>query len=573
MSAYPPDFGDWPPENRNAFFAREAEAFREGRRANGGDGDVSRKKPQRAPAARARPSAIKRDLSNGSHPTIRLGAGDIERIVDESETALIRAKRGLYQRGNRIVAVGDAPAINADGQKILTQGIFERGEHGLLEDLAIAADFEKYDARAKGYVAADPPLTIVKTLRERIGKLRFPILTGVINAPTMRANGSILDKPGYDPSTGLLFDPLGDEFPPIPDRPTRDDAEKAYDLLGELIGSFPFVEEQDRAVAMSAILTACVRQSLPTAPLHAFTAPLAGSGKSKLVEIASTISRGRDAPVIAQGQNEEELEKRLASKLLDGASLIAIDNCEKPLGGDLLCMMLTQPIVSARILGKSRTPEMQTGAFITATGNNLLLVGDLTRRALVCRIDPKVECPENRVFDLEPVALARSNRARYVAAVLTVLRAFHVAGRPVKPSPLGSFEKWSNLIRAALLWMRAADPVLSIEEVKKSDPRRNELTSVIDQWRTVISSESVTVAQIIKRATETRMNFESSEFMHADFREALLAVAAQGGAINSKRLGHWLNAHKDRIVSGFFFQQMGTRQGAAVWSLRRTSCS
>jgi hypothetical protein len=236
-------------------------------------------------------------------------------------------------------------------------------------------------------------------------------------------------------------------------------------------------------------------------------------------------------------------------------------------------MMLTQPIVSARILGKSRTPEMQTGAFITATGNNLLLVGDLTRRALVCRIDPKVECPENRVFDLEPVALARSNRARYVAAVLTVLRAFHVAGRPVKPSPPGSFEKWSNLIRAALLWMRAADPVLSIEEVKKSDPRRNELTSVIDQWRTVISSESVTVAQIIKRATETRMNFESSEFMHPDFREALLAVAAQGGAINSKRLGHWLNAHKDRIVSGFFFQQMGTRQGAAVWSLRRTSCS
>jgi putative DNA primase/helicase len=160
-----------------------------------------------------------------------------------------------------------------------------------------------------------------------------------------------------------------------------------------------------------------------------------------------------------------------------------------------------------------------------------------------------------------------------VAAVLTVLCAFHVAGRPVKPSPLGSFEKWSNLIRAALLWMRAADPVLSIEEVKKSDPRRNELTSVIDQWRTVIGSESVTVAQIIKRATETRMNFESSESMHADFREALLAVAAQGGAINSKRLGHWLNAHKDRIVSGFFFQQMGTRQGAAVWSIRRTSCS
>jgi hypothetical protein len=272
--------------------------------------------------------------------------------------------------------------------------------------------------------------------------------------------------------------------------------------------------------------------------------------------------------VIAHGSTEEALEKRLGSKLLEGASLLAIDNCEKPLGGDLLCMMLTQPIVSARILGKSRTPEMQTGAFITATGNNLVLVGDLTRRALLCRIDPKVECPENRVFHFEPVARARADRGAYVAAVLTILRAFHVAGRPVKPSPLGSFEKWSNLIRAALLWVGAADPVLSMDEVKKSDPRRKEMTSVIDQWRAVIGSENVTVAQIIKQAAETRMSSDGSEFVHADFREALLAIAAQGGAINSKRLGHWLQAHRDRIVSGFSFAQMGTRQGAAVWSVR-----
>ena len=46
-------------------------------------------------------------------------------------------------------------------------------------------------------------------------------------------------------------------------------------------------------------------------PLHAFDAPEAGSGKSYLVDLASTIATGEIAPVIAAGRNEEETEKRL----------------------------------------------------------------------------------------------------------------------------------------------------------------------------------------------------------------------------------------------------------------------
>ena len=169
-------------------------------------------KPSPQPARR---SAIRRD-DNDPRPTIRITAGDIERIVNEAEDALIKSNRGLYQRGNQIVAIGHAPALAAHGREIVTQRIFERGEHALTEDLGVSACFEKYDARAKDYVTSDPPMAIVKTLQQRIGRLKFPILTGVINAPTMRADGSILDATGYDVETGLLFDPAGVEFPPSP---------------------------------------------------------------------------------------------------------------------------------------------------------------------------------------------------------------------------------------------------------------------------------------------------------------------------------------------------------------------
>jgi putative DNA primase/helicase len=277
---------------------------------------------------------------NDPRPRITLRANDIERIVDEAEAALLKADRGLYQRDGKLVSVERVPAVAAHGQRLRVQRICERGERALQEDLSSAATFEKWDARSDKFVATDPPMTIVKTLQERRGRLRFPVLAGVVSAPTMRPDGSLLTEPGYDAKTGLLFDPLGVRFPVMPDQPTRGDAEQALTVLGELIPGFPFVKPQHRAVALSAILTATVRHSLPAAPLHAYTAPVAGSGKTKLLDIASVIATGSEAPVTAPGKDEEELEKRLVSSLLAGDQIIGIDNCSRPIGGDLLCQIV-----------------------------------------------------------------------------------------------------------------------------------------------------------------------------------------------------------------------------------------
>jgi putative DNA primase/helicase len=529
-----------------------------------GAGVVSLESARKAPRRKIKPVRN----PNDPRPTIRLTRGDIERIVDESERALIKADRGLYQRDSLIVSVVATPGIAAHGREIVAQRIAESGDYALLEHLGCAAHFIKFDKRENADVVADPPLWIVKTLRERKGKLRFPVLTGVINAPTLREDAAILDAPGYDLATGLLFDPQGVEFPFLPDRPTRNDATAALALLRDLIGTFPFVGEVDRAVALSAILTALVRRSLPSAPLHAFSSPVAGSGKSKLVDIASVIATGREAGVIAQGKSKEEFEKRLGAVLLAGDPIIAIDNCEAPLGGVLLCQCLSQRTVQPRILGQSRAPETSTGAFIAATGNNLLMVGDLTRRAIMGRLDAKHERPETRLFARDPVAYAKGNRPALVAAALTILHAYNVAGRPGKPPPLGSFEAWSDLIRGALLWLGSADPVDSMESVRASDPIRARLAAVMSQWQAVVGSHPVTVAEVISRATERRtVGAGASEFAHPDLREALLIVACHDGAINSGRLGKWLSANKDKIEAGLRFRQAGTRQGFMLWEL------
>jgi hypothetical protein len=516
---------------------------------------------------------------NDLRPTIQIVPGGIEKIVDEAEQALIDANRGLYLHGNRIVFVENGQAITSEGKKIVRQRISERGEHALVEDLSSAAIFQMFDARAKRQMPRDPSLAIVRILQQRRDRLRFPLLRGVINAPTLRADGSILDRPGYDNKSRLLFAPLGTNFPSIPDRPGRAEAESALAILSEPIKDFPFVSVTDRAVALSAILTACVRCSLPTAPLHGFSSPVAGSGKSKLVDISCVITTGREAGVVAQGRTEEELEKRLGSLLLSGEHFIAIDNCENPLGGEFLCTLLTQEHVRTRVLGKSEAPELPSSAFVTATGNNLTLEGDLTRRALLCQLDPKSERPELRPFACDPVAEAKANRPKLVIATLTILRAYDVAGKPALGlTPLGSFEAWSSLVRGALVWLGEHDPVDSMEGIRARDPRRETLRAVATAWHASVGDGAVTTTELIARA-KAHSNFsgvrpvESSSEKNrvdSDLCDALLAVAGQGNEVNAKRLGRWLAHNKDRIVDGLRIVKTGERQGFGLWRVEAT---
>ena len=518
-------------------------------------------------AAKPKRTRKEKQGGNDTRPVIALRAGEIAPAVDAAEDALIAAG-GLFQRGNQIVLMGEAPVKTHDDKEVTASRIFEVGEFALAERIASAACVMKFDARVNDDVVTNPPTWLVKTLQQRTGHFRFPILTAVINAPTLRPDGSLLDAPGYDNATGLFFDPRGIEFPKIPAQPTRADAERALADLSELLSGFPFETEDGRAVALSAILTACVRQGLPTAPMHGFSAPTAGSGKGKVVDIASVIATGREAGVTPQCASEEEMEKRLATELLEGAAAIAVDNCTHPLDGNLLCSMLTQATINIRPLGVSKRITVPTSVFLSCTGNNLIIAGDMTRRVVVGRLDAGVERPELREFKFEPVAKAKAERVRYVVAALTILRAFQAAGRPFQAKPLGSFEKWSRLVRDALLWLGCGDPVATMEAARGLDPKLSELAEVLAHWKAALGTDRITVRRIIEKATRQvagdGMNFATKEFEHPDMREALMAVAGQGGVINGRRLAKWLGAHVGRIVAGVSIEQKGIEHGGAV---------
>jgi len=305
-------------------------------------------------------------------------------------------------------------------------------------------------------------------------------------------------------------------------------------------------------------LTALDRRAMDVAPLHGFSSPVAGTGKSLLVDLISILLTGHRAPVISQGKTEEEFEKRLGTALIAGDNIITIDNCNSELTGVLLCQALTQTLLNVRLLGKSQQVDVPNASTFFANGNNLVVAGDLTRRTLLCQLDAGVEQPELRTFQHNVLETAHAERGKLVAAILTVLRAWHSAGTTVGVDPLGSFEQWSFRVRSPLLWLNHEDPCDSIEIVRENDPFRTLLNPILVQWKEKLGTSSrYTVQQVIERAVPD-----------VDFFTALAAVAvASSGGISNDRLGRWLAKNKNKIVNRLKLMKVGIRNGYPLWQV------
>src|SRR5262249_53674603 len=153
-------------------------------------------------------------------------------------------------------------------------------------------------------------------------------------------------------------DPRGEVFPQIPDRPSQTDAAASMELLCGLLAEFPFVDDASRSVALAAICTGLVRRSLNAAPMHAFTAPAPGTGKSYLLDIVSHIAFGAPAAGCDYSDDEAENRKQIDAALLAGAPCLVLDNVNAEIHGARLNQILTQPRVTMRILGESRNADL-----------------------------------------------------------------------------------------------------------------------------------------------------------------------------------------------------------------------
>ena len=337
-----------------------------------------------------------------------------------------------------------------------------------------------------------------------------------------------------------------------------------------MLSGFPFAAPHDRSAALSAILTACVRHSLKTAPMHTFNAPVMASGKSLLADVVALISTGHPATVMSHTPDGDEMRKRVLSVLMQGDLVVNLDNIEEPLSSQTLCSVLTQESFTDRILGANKTGTAPTLCCWLATGNNLTVAGDMTTRIVPCNLDPQVERPEEREFPRNLYDWIPANRPALVRAVLTMLRGYVVAGRPKQPiKNFARFEDWSGLVRSALVWLGEADPLGGREQLEDGDPVRVKLRALLQAWFAVFRTAPATSKEAVMRSNETELDDEGREQpAYPALREVLEEhFTDKSGKVSSRYLGDFLKKYVGRVDIGVRFENAGNYGTRVLWRI------
>lgn len=508
-----------------------------------------------------------------SKPKIIYRPGELPRLVKELE-ASIQGK--AWQRDTVIVRIINLPEKKSYRGLRLSKGTSVIAPFDVSDLLFLAnkcADWFKIKTTKDGIeeIPIDPPQPVLQVFLSAKGEWTLPPLSGLVTCPIIRSDGSILNKPGYDDITGLYADFDIKDFPIIDDNPTKEAAQKSLVILKKALSEFAFKTDVDRAVALAAMLTTVLRPSVRSAPLFAFSAPTPGTGKSTLANLIGIMATGKNCAAMDFNQDEAEFKKSLFASLMEGSPVTLIDNVMGELNSSLLNIILSEETLKGRVLGLSKTASLPTTSLWLATGNNLTICGDLTRRTLICTLDAEVERPAEREFQRKNFEKwIVEKRGKLVTAALTILRAYHIADKPLykKMKPMNGFNNWSHYIRGALAWLGEADPKDSQLAIEAHDPERESLRNVLHAWDNHFGNKSVTTKMLLEREALDGGKLADSQ---VELFQTLLDAIPHGRELTSRLLGKWLANHADRVIDGLSLHQGKDKHTkTAFWKLSNT---
>lgn len=321
-------------------------------------------------------------------------------------------------------------------------------------ELERAATFSKWNGSIT--VPTAPPTQVLKDILAMVAWPGIPALQGVIQAPVVKPNGDILDKPGYDPETHLYYLPSPDlKIPPIPLLPDDEDLKKAKSLLNEVIIDFPFTAKADVTNMLALMLTPFIRPAiLGPVPMAVISAPQAGSGKTLLGEVCGLISTGHTPTMLQYSLSEEETRKKITAALLQGELIIEFDNVRGKVDSGALASALTSTEWGDRILGRSENVRFPQKATWIANGNNIQIGDEFLRRSYPINLTP-AESRHWAHYDFVHAPLSAwvlENRGNLIWAILVLVRYWTLAGKPkFEGIALGNFTEWVEIAGGILI--------------------------------------------------------------------------------------------------------------------------
>ena len=453
----------------------------------------------------------------------------------------------------------------------LADGVLVAVEKAWLQTyLESAFQLMMFDGRSESWTVRDCPDKLAQRLLAGRGVWNLPKVGAVVSFPVMRADGRVIDKPGFDEETRLLYLDLASDRP-VPKPMDRKALTEALIRIWQPFQQFPFDSDISRGVFLAALLTSVCRPALPTAPAFLIRAYTPGTGKTLLSEcLMILVGAGLSALPLPES-NAEEIEKRLFAKLLTGCPGLILDNLQGVVDSAAMCAFLTSPEPEGRILGQSETRSVLNRALWLLNGNNVTAGGDAFRRILPVTLDANCESPETRRFTFNPKDLIRQRLDAYRADLLSVLLTYQWEEAPtVESGSFGSFEEWEAVVRQCVCWLiregvapaAMVDPLKVMSLSKAEDPHHQQHAAILEAWFELYADNVVQVRDIVRLVTDRQQGLRANESV---FVQAVADIKPARGDFDGRYFSGWLRRHKGRVVNGYRLDPGDQKRKESGW--------
>ena len=356
----------------------------------------------------------------------------------------------------------------------------------------------------------------------------------------------------------MLIPPF--ELGAIPEGLNKQDANDAWMRLNHLVREFPWASGHDTTVWLTALLTAIQRPAIAgCVPGFAFNGNKAGCGKGLAIDAIGCIAWGGPVPCSQYPENKEEADKAVLAIALGGIAAVHFDNIEEgnQYGNGAMDSALTLTVKGGRMLGQNRWVEgvpLRPCWFLS--GNNISPARDAFRRWLICNLMTDLENPHERKCEVSNLkTYVAEHRPEIVRDALIILKAHHAAGSPSHGlSPLGSFDEWDRMIRAAVWFATGNDCLHTQRQATAGSPDRVKKLALIEAWKNLPDHDKgITAAEAVKMAKAKMTDAKDAPLVHPELNSALLELGWKGELIDSNKLGYVIRGIQNTNFGGSMF--------------------
>ncbi|WP_433297413.1 hypothetical protein ACQP2F_40960 [Actinoplanes sp. CA-030573] len=373
-------------------------------------------------------------------------------------------------------------------------------------------------------------------------------LRGIIGAPVLRRDGTLLQAPGYDPATGLYLASKVD-LKPVPERPTGEQVAAARSfLLDRFLRDFPWAGPADRANYVALLATPILRHyTRSLTPFALIDATMPASGKTILTGGPGMLYGQKILPWV---DDEGELRKSITGVFAEQVGVVIWDNLPEGtvIDSAVLANLVTTGAWSDRQLGASRIVGGINDRLWMATGNNLQVGGDMASRTVRVHLDPDMPRPESRdqtgfgIPYLDQWILDPGNQLTVLWHLLVLVLDWTGNDAPRSTGvSMRQFTPWAQALGGFLAWHGIDGFLSNITAVRDIDEDETRWTTFLACWHERHGETPMSAAELRADAEPDQLNG-----VHVDRWDGQFITTATGRLPNPLQLGRLLTGQNGR---------------------------